>query len=85
MNLIIQSGTVTIGNSTSQLKNVLVDFPTPFLNPPKVITTTRGGDFGDTFAVTTTAISTTQFRINVRRLDGDSWGQNLQLDWIALQ
>ncbi len=82
----IQAGTATVGNSTSNRKNIVVNFPIPFSNPPKVIATARGGDFQDTFAVTTTAISTTQFRINVLRLDGaGGWGQNLQLDWMAWQ
>ena len=82
----IQAGTATIGNSSSQRKNVIVNFPTPFSTLPKVTATARGGDFPDTFAVTTTAISNTQFRINVLRLDSTvGWGQNLQLDWMAWQ
>ena len=82
----IQAGTAIVGNSGSQQKNIIVNFPIPFSNPPKVTATARGGNFPDTFAVTTTAISTMQFRINVRRLDSSSgWGQNLQLDWMAWQ
>ncbi len=82
----IQAGTASVGNSGSQQKNIVVNFPAPFSNLPKVIATARGGNFPDTFAITTTAISTMQFRINVRRLDSFSgWGQNLQLDWMAWQ
>ncbi|MGB5711303.1 MAG: hypothetical protein WBM44_10390 [Waterburya sp.] len=82
----IQAGTAIVGSSGSKRKNVVVNFPIGFSNPPKVIATARGGNFPDTFAVTTTAISTAQFRINVLRLDGgNGWGQNLQLDWFAWQ
>ena len=43
-------------------------------------------NFPDVFAVTTRAISTTEFRVNVMRIDSSSgWGQNLLLDWFAWQ
>ena len=80
----IQAGTATVGNSRSQRKNIVVIFLIPFDRIPQVMATARGGNFPDTFAVTTTAISNRQFSINVLRLDsGGGWGQNLQLDWIA--
>lgn len=80
----IQAGTATVGNSSSERKNIVVNFRGPFDRVPQVMATARGGNFPDTFAVTTTAISNRQFNINVLRLDrGSGWGQNLQLDWIA--
>lgn len=80
----IQAGTATVGNSRSERKNIVVNFPLAFDAIPMVMATARGGNFPDTFAVTTTAISNRQFNINVLRLDrGSGWGQNLQLDWIA--
>ncbi|MDJ0577747.1 MAG: hypothetical protein QNJ65_21630 [Xenococcaceae cyanobacterium MO_234.B1] len=39
----IQAGTATVGNSTSRRKNIVVNFPTPFSNPPKVIATEKHG------------------------------------------
>jgi hypothetical protein len=82
----IQAGTATVGSSSSQRKNIVVSFPGSFLIPPKIIAIARGGNYPDTFAVTTTAISTTQFSVNVLRLDRSSgWGQNLKLDWMAWQ
>ena len=50
----------------------------------EVIAFPRGGVFPDVFAVTTRSISTTNFQVNIMRLDSATgWGQQLQLDWMA--
>jgi len=80
----MQSGTATVGSSGAQRVNITVFFPTAFTSAPRVMATARGGNFPDTFAVTTTAISATSFSINIMRMDSTSaWGQTLLLDWMA--
>ena len=58
-------------------------FSQPFAAPPRVILTPRGQSYGDTFAATTTNVTTTGFTANVWRADASGWGQSLQLDWMA--
>lgn len=82
----IQTGTGTIG-SGSNIRVVTITFPSAFTSAPVVICTPRtqtGATYNDTFAVTTKSISTTSFQVNIYRVDGGSWGQNLLLDWIAI-
>lgn len=84
----IQSGTATIGtNPDGGVKATSITFPNgAFSSAPRVTCTVRGGNFVDTFVVSTRAISTTGFTVNIYRVDngGGNWGQNLQLDWIAV-
>jgi len=84
----IQSGTAPVGDSpTTRDKKITVNFPVSFTSVPKVIASARaepGTDWPDTFAVTTRSISTTQFTVNLVRVDSAvGWKQNLQLDWMA--
>jgi hypothetical protein len=84
----IQAGTATVGANNSALPEIqaTVTFPSTFASIPHVIVTARGADVADNFAVTTRSISTTQFVVNIIRLDNPpGWGQNLQLDWFAWQ
>ena len=84
----IQSGTSTIGaNAGGGVKAVTISFPDgAFLTTPRVICTVKGGDYVDTFVVSTRSISTTSFTVNIYRVDnsGGNWGQDLKLDWIAI-
>ena len=82
----VQSGTATIGSNPSGVKEVTIVFPFPFGSIPRVICTVRGGDYVDTFVASTRAVTASVFTVNVFRVDnaGGSWGQNLQLDWIAI-
>ena len=84
----IQAGTATLGTSSTQEAQFTVTFPSTFASTPHVIVTARATDpnAADVFAVSTRSISTTQFVINIIRLDvALGWGQNLQLDWFAWQ
>src|SRR5712692_3068890 len=84
----IQAGTATLGTSVAQEAQFTVTFPSTFASVPHVIVTARAADpnAADVFAVSTRSISTTQFVINIIRLDvASGWGQNLQLDWFAWQ
>jgi hypothetical protein len=84
----IQAGTATLGTSLTQENQFTVTFPSTFASTPHVIVTARAADptAPDVFAVSTRSVSTTQFVINIIRLDtAAGWGQNLQLDWFAWQ
>src|SRR5437762_2476273 len=84
----IQAGTATLGTSGTQEAQFTVTFPSTFASTPHVIVTARAADpnAADVFAVSTRSISTTQFVINIIRLDvASGWGQNLQLEWFAWQ
>jgi hypothetical protein len=80
----VQSGTATVGAGTG-FKTITVNFPTSFGATPKVMVTVKGEDYNDTFAVTTRAVNTANFKVNVYRVDslGGGWAQNLQVDWLA--
>lgn len=84
----IQSGTDPIGtNPVGGVKATSITFPEgAFSTTPHVICTVRGGNFVDTFVVSTRSVSTTGFTVNVFRVDngGGNWGQSLELDWIAV-
>ena len=82
------SGVASVGpNGGRSPMSVTVPFQMPFNSPPVVIANAlQGTDYGpgripDTFAVTITSVSNTQFTANVYRVDanGVGWGQNLQL------
>ncbi|MBU0765805.1 MAG: H-type lectin domain-containing protein [Bacteroidetes bacterium] len=82
----VQAGTSNIGaNSSGGVKTVTVTFPSTFTSTPKINVTVRGGNYSDTFAVTTRNISTTSFQVNIYRVDspGGIWAQSLQIDWFA--
>lgn len=85
----IQSGTATLGSGSGGATNVYtVTYPSAFSSTPKVTATPRNDypswDVGDTFAVTLRRISTTQFVVNIFRVDDTGgWSQSLKLDWVA--
>jgi hypothetical protein len=81
-----QRGEVSVGSGAAGVNTFTVTFPTAFAVAPKVVVTPKLDlDVADTFAVTIRSISTTQFRVNVYRLDtlGGSWGANMRLAWQA--
>lgn len=82
----VTSGTAAIGPGGFGVKRVPVSFNKTFSRAPTLVLTARGEPFGDTFVVTATNITTTGFTANVKRTDSMifSWGQDLQLDWLAL-
>mgnify|MGYP000464549129 CR=1 FL=1 len=83
-----QSGTVTVGPhgyNTSHEAVVTVVFNQPFSKLPRIVVTPRGGAYDDAFAATLTSVNSVGFRVNIVRLDGSfGWGQDLQLDWLAV-
>jgi len=84
----MQGDTYTVGTGTTGINTRTITFPSSFSSTPKVIVTVRtaeGYDITDVFIVTTKQITTTNFKINIYRVDspGGSWGQDLQIDWIA--
>jgi hypothetical protein len=80
-----QSGRATVGSqSGTALKGIGVTFPQAFAGTPHVLLTAHGGNYPDTFVVTTTSITPSGFTANVMRTDyNGGWGQSLQLDWMA--
>ena len=78
-----QAGTAFVGSDAGPEKTISVTFSQPFAATPRVILTARGMSFPDTFATTTTQVTTTGFTANVWRADAAGWGQPLQLDWMA--
>lgn len=84
----VQAGTYSAGtNSVGGVKTVTVYYPTAFTSTPKVNVTVKGGNYTDTFAITTRNVTTTYFQVNIYRVDsaGGIWGQTLSLDWMAWQ
>jgi hypothetical protein len=88
----IEAGTTTLGSGISGVNVFTVTLPSAFSSAPHVIVTPRGGTFGgspvsDIFAASTRSVSTSQFVVNVYRIDnaGGTWSQTLQLDWLAWQ
>jgi hypothetical protein len=87
-----QAGVRLVGNSTTQLAKVTVPFPQPFSTVPVVVANTvqtdpayPPGSIGDTFAVSITGVTTTNFTANIFRVDAGpgGWGQKLSLGWAA--
>jgi hypothetical protein len=84
---------VNVGSSNINPKKITVTLPrpseltvipivlaTPLQNDPNY----PAGSIPDTFAVTITGVSETQFTANIFRVDANAgWGQNLFLAYIA--
>ena len=82
----VQFGTATVGTGTNGVNTFTITFPTAFSSPPKVFVMTKGNDNPDTFGISTRAVSTLGFKVNILRLDtAAGWGQALQVDWYAVE
>lgn len=83
----IQGGKVVLGQSQGlTLITVNVVFNNPFNNIPKVVCTPHtesGTNYDDSFNLTLRNVSTTGFEIIVNRVDGSTWGQNIEAFWMA--
>ncbi|PWU22036.1 MAG: hypothetical protein C5B50_00320 [Verrucomicrobia bacterium] len=81
----VQDGVFTAGPTTNLV--VTGVFPIAFSNTPTVVATSlaqAGSDFGDTFCVTVRKVTTTNFVVNIVRVDQtNSWGQNLRIAYHA--
>lgn len=84
----IQHGIENVGSSAGEVITVDVTFPQAFEVVPTVVCTgsaETGTIFDDSFDITTRSISTTGFTLIVNRVDGSTWGQSLNVHWIAIQ
>lgn len=85
----MQSGQAIMPSSSTQETNFTVAFPTAFHSAPK-ITFTLANDPGfqgvsDVFASSVSSNSPAAFAINVYRLNGIGWSQQLRINWQAWQ
>jgi hypothetical protein len=82
----IRAGSATLGPGTNT-QSYTVTFPSAFATAPKVIATPRNDpsfDVVDTFSSTIRKVTTTNFVINIQRVDAAAgWAQQLRLDWMA--
>lgn len=87
----VERGIAQVGNkpNPTEQKQISVQFTTPFQEKPTVVANALaedGKDYPDGFTVTLANVSTTGFEARVRRVDSteQTWGQSLQLAWVAL-
>ena len=77
------------GGSSLQETNFLITFPTAFNSSPKITfsiandPTVQG--VNDVFAASISSNSPAAFVVNVYRVNGTSWGQQLRINWMAWQ
>lgn len=85
----MQGGKTDVGASGgNNIVTINVVFPAAFASTPNVICTASaepGTNYDDSFNVTTRNVATTGFTMVINRVDGDSWGQNLDVHWFAFQ
>jgi hypothetical protein len=81
-----QAGLCSVGpNSTGNYASVTVKFNQAFGNVPRIVLTPQGYPYTTSFAMTTTAVSVTDFTANIIRADwiNGPWGQDVQFNWLA--
>jgi hypothetical protein len=85
-------GKYDFGGGSSGVNTATISFGTTFSNANNVRVIVRannqpGTNYGDTFVVTTKSITTTQFTINLYRVDvsGNGWGQSEDIHWFAFE
>ena len=85
----MQGGTAYVGTSQGQaILSILVTFPVPFNSTPHVICTSSaevGTGYDDSFNVTTRTVTSTSFIMIINRVDGSTWGQNMEVHWLAFE
>ena len=82
----VQFGTANVGTGTNGVNTFTITFPTAFSTVPKVFVVARGNDNPDTFATSTRAVTASNFKINIVRVDiASGWGQALNVDWYATE
>jgi hypothetical protein len=79
----LQAGTVDVGPSSTEVITVTVTYK-PFAQTPVFVATPLGQDYDDTFTVTSQTIGLSTATVKICRNDGNSWSQDLQLNWIAV-
>jgi len=82
----VQFGTATVGTGLAGVNTFTITFPAAFGSAPKVFVMTKGNDNPDTFAISTRAVTASNFKVNIVRIDtAGGWGQALQVDWYAVE
>ena len=84
----MQSGIFTAGTNGTSFKIVTNAFPTAFSTIPGLVATaindTNFNDVADTFSVSIRRLTTTNFILNIQRVDTNAlWGQSLRINWHA--
>jgi len=83
----VQDGMFIAGSSTTNSLVVTNAFLATFNNPPSVLATAvnqAGTDYPDTFCVTVRRVTTTNFVVNIVRVDLNGlWGQSLRVAYHA--
>jgi len=82
---------VTGGNPSGGILNYNIQFPTFYVNTPKIVATIKGTDNGPeadaTFVVSVRTANSSGVTLNIVRVDGGtvdgSWTQNLIISWMA--
>jgi hypothetical protein len=82
----LQSGILNINSNGTQIKQVTLTFPVSFSSTNYQIVATPINATGatDVFAISIHNKTTSNCIVQVYRVDGTSWGQNLNLDWVAI-
>ncbi len=82
----VQFGTATVGTGVAGANVYTITFPNAFSSAPRVLVTVRGDDRSDTFAISTRGVNTTSFKVSIVRVDANlGWGQDLRVDWYAIE
>ena len=85
----IQSGQAIMPGSTTVETNFTIAFPTAFSSAPKIIYSLANDPgfqgVSDVFASNVSSNSPAAFSINVYRLNGTGWNQQLRVNWQAWQ
>lgn len=86
----MQSGSTVVGSSATAQKVVTLIFPVAFVSgTPRVFVTARNepfSSFTDAFSVSIRSINATSVTLNIQRTDSiTGWGQQLYLDWFAVE
>jgi hypothetical protein len=85
----MQSGQAIMNSASTQETNFTIAFPTAFTSAPKIIFSVANDPgfqgVSDVFASSISSNSPAAFAINVYRLNGTGWSQNLRVNWQAWQ
>jgi Head domain of trimeric autotransporter adhesin len=86
----MQSGSVTVGSSGNSQLNYTINFPVAFASAtPRVFATARNeplSSFNDSYSVSIRFVTATFVQLNIQRTDANTgWGQQLRVDWFAVE
>ena len=85
----MEAGQAIMPSSTVQETNFTIAFPTAFSSSPKIIFSIANDPgfqgVSDVFSASISSNSPAAFSVNVYRLNGTSWSQQLRINWQAWQ